>query len=507
MELLSARGLTKYFPETRTLANDGVSLSLASGELHAIVGENGAGKSTLARVIAGLERPDSGVVEARGIRVRPGSVRDAESAGIGFAPQVSLLAPGLSVAENLALGREPRRAGVFLSARKAYVEAALIVERYGFRIDPGALVSSLSVAERRQAEIARALARGGDILILDEPTSILSEAEADALFDQLRRLADAGKAIAFITHRVSEIMSVADRITVLRDGKVVESIAAAEADERTIAGLMTRETEGREDPKRTRSVGGAISKAGSEAAGLAIEGLRLVPDAEPLSLFARPGEVLAVTAFAGNGLAELEAYASGMRAPMEGRVLIDGEDLRLSKRGELRADKLAYAASDRERFGICRSATIRDNALALRRGEFRDLDWIVARRLDKAARAMVGDFHIEGDVRAAASTLSGGNRQRLLLARELDRPRSVVLLAEPLQGLDLRSRKEAASRIRAIAADGSAVLVLTSSVEDALDLADRVVTLYRGQAVLETEADGAKARDLVARMAGSLGAA
>jgi simple sugar transport system ATP-binding protein len=362
MELLAARGLTKYFPETRTLANDGISLSLASGELHAIVGENGAGKSTLARIIAGLERPDSGEVAARGRPVRPGSVREAEAAGIGFAPQVSLLVPSLSVAENLALGREPRFAGAFLSTRKAYVDAALLMERYGFRLDPAALVSSLSVAERRQAEIARALARGGETLILDEPTSILSEAEAFSLFEQLRRLAGAGKAIAFITHRVAEVMAAADRITVLREGRVVASLASDETDERTIAGLMTRDaaySEGAARPARRAGAGAAAPR-------LEMRGLRLAEGAAPLSISVGPGEILAVTAFAGNGLAELEAYASGSRSPREGRALIDGEDIGAVPRGRLRAEKLAYAPSDRERFGLCGSATIRDNALALR---------------------------------------------------------------------------------------------------------------------------------------------
>jgi general nucleoside transport system ATP-binding protein len=503
MELLAARGLTKYFPRTRTLANDGVSLSLASGELHAIVGENGAGKSTLARIIAGLERADSGEVAVRGRPVRRGSVREAEAAGIGFAPQASLLAPSLSVAENIALGREPRAAVLFLASRKAYVEAALLVERYGFRIDPDAPVSSLSAAERRQAEIARALARGGEILILDEPTSILSETEARTLFEQLRRLAQAGKAIAFITHRVSEVAAEADRITVLREGRVAATIAAGEADERTIAGLMARENaSGAGNGRNSERM-----HAEAKALRLEIEGVRLAAGAEPFSLSARAGEVIAVTAFAGNGLAELEAFASGMRTPREGRVRIDGEEIASMPRGRLRSEKLAYVPSDREATGLCGSATIRDNALALRMREFRARDWIGSRVRDEAARGVIGALGVEGEVEDEAGSLSGGNRQRLLLARELDRPRSAALLAEPLQGLDIRSRKEAAARIRAIADSGSAVLALTSSAEDALLLADRVVALYRGRAVFEVDASEARVGDIVSMMAGTSGAA
>jgi general nucleoside transport system ATP-binding protein len=503
MELLAARGLTKYFPQTRTLANDRVSLSLASGELHAIVGENGAGKSTLARILAGLERPDSGEVAAMGKKLRPGSVRAAEAAGIGFAPQVSLLAPALSVAENLALGREPRAAGVFLSARKAYVEAALTLERCGFSLDPDALVSSLSAAERRQAEIARALARGGEILLLDEPTSILSESEARALFDRLRGLAAAGKAIAFITHRVSEVMEAADRITVLRDGKVQASLAAGEADERTIMDYMTRAsfTPSRA-PKKNRSAGSADGEPR-----LAIDGLRLAKGAPPLSIKVMAGEILAVSAFAGNGLAELEAYASGLRVPREGRIRIDGEDIGSYPDGRIRSEKLAYVPSNREGLGLCCSASIRENALALRFREFRARDWIGAEARNRAARDIIKSFGIASDVSDRAGSLSGGNRQRLLLARELERPRAVALLAEPLQGLDLGSRAEAVSRIRALAESGSAVLVLTSSAEDAIELADRAVALYRGRAVYEAPAAESSIAAIVSTMAGTRGAA
>jgi general nucleoside transport system ATP-binding protein len=498
MELLSARGLTKYFPETRTLANAGVSLSLASGELHAIVGENGAGKSTLARMIAGLERPDSGYIEARGRRLRGGGVREAEAAGIGFAPQVSLLAPGLSVAENLALGREPRTAGIFFSARKAYVEAALLVERYGFQLDPSATVSALSAAQRRQADIARALARGGDILILDEPTSILSEQEARELFARLRTLADAGTAVAFITHRVSEVAALADRITVLREGRVAASIAAGEADERTITELMTRSAAGiaampRPAAKKPRG-------AGSPA--FEIEGLRLAAGAPPFSIALGSGEIVAVTAFAGNGLAELEALASGMRESRDGRVRIAGVDIGTVSRGVLRSELLAYAPSDREGSGICCDASIRDNALALRMREFRALDWIGRSVREEAAMAALRAFGVERDASESAGSLSGGNRQRLLLARELDRPRAAALLAEPLQGLDIRSREEAISRIRSLADAGTAVLILTSNVEDALALADRVVALYRGRTALEAVASEAGIGDIVAFMAG-----
>jgi ABC-type sugar transport system ATPase subunit len=236
MELLAASGIRKYYRDTLTLANDGVSLGLSEGETRAVVGENGAGKSTLARILAGLVTQDSGEVRVRGKILRPGSVHEAEAAGIGFVPQFSLLAEDLTVAENLVLGREPRSLGLFVSRRKAYVETAMLVERFGFRLDPDALVSNLTAAERRQAEIARALARGGEILILDEPTSILSESESSKLFELLSRLSKAGKAVLLITHRLSEVLKVADSITVLRDGRVIAEVPAEGADETELRG-------------------------------------------------------------------------------------------------------------------------------------------------------------------------------------------------------------------------------------------------------------------------------
>ncbi len=507
MPTLSARGLTKYYAETRTLANDGVSLDLERGELHAIVGENGAGKSTLARLIAGLERPDSGSILVRGKELKAGSARAAEEAGIGFVPQVSLLAPELSVAENLALGREARAAGIFLSRRKIYVEAALVMERYGFGIDPGSRVSSLSVAQRRQVEIARALARGGDALILDEPSSVLSEAEADRLFDFLRALADAGTAIAFISHRVSELLSRADRVTVLREGRVAASMAAREADEARIAALMSRAAADRRHSPAPR----APRADKGEAAGLELKGVIIHPGAEPLSLSVRPGEIVAATAFAGNGLHRLEEIASGMEAPTAGAVLIEGRDIRAMPRRSLRRESLGYVPSDREGAGICLASNLRENLLALRLEDYGGLDYLGYSMRDRDAATLASDIGIKGALRDRASALSGGNRQKILLARELERPRKVLVLAEPLQGLDLGSRRDAIDRIRRAAEGGAAVLVLSSSVEDALELADRVLALYRGRAVLETrvhEAEGPGVSTAVmAAMTGSEGAA
>jgi simple sugar transport system ATP-binding protein len=500
MELLAARGITKYFNDTGTLANDRVALSLAEGETRAVVGENGAGKSTLARMLAGLIAPDSGEILVRGARVEKGNVRAAEAAGIGFVPQQSLLAGDLSVAESIVLGREPRSMGIFVSRRKAYVESALLFERFGVRIDPDARVSSLSSSERRQAEITRALARGGDILILDEPTSILSESESERLFELLGRLTNAGKAVILITHRLSEVMRVADTVTVLRGGCVVAERRIEDTDEGELSLVMARSAATkRHDIAEDDSIAGE-----NEAPMFEMRDVRLARGARPLSLAIKRGEILSVSALAGNGLGRLEDYASGMLVSTKGEVLVDGRRIESIPRGELRVKELAYMPSDREGRGLCLSASIRENILVLRHNEFPFLDWVGSSARDRAAREAAFALGLTADPRSAAASLSGGNRQRLVLARELDRTRPVLVLAEPFQGLDLAAQAEASTLIRDMAHRGSAVLILASSVEEVTGLADRAIALYRGEIAFEGRCEGAAtSRSLLAAMTGA----
>jgi ABC-type sugar transport system ATPase subunit len=492
MRLLETRGISKYYPETATLANDDISLSLAAGELRAVVGENGAGKSTLAKIIAGLTAPDRGEILVRGKKIRLGSVRAAEAAGIGYVPQISLLAENLSVAENLVLGSEPRFLGLFLDKRKTYVEAALLVERYGFRIDPEARVSELSPAERRQAEIARALARGGELLVLDEPTSLLSELEAASLFELLGRLAAAGKGILFITHRLAELGGKVSAMSVLREGRLVAELAAKPGeggfglDEAALSKLMSRESGPRARATAARR-GAAPDGAGAAAAGVSasIEVLDLVlyPGAKPFSFRVRGGEALGVAALAGNGLDRLEDCLSGMGKPVEGRILLGGEDLGASDRGRLRAASFGYVPARREARGLCLEASIRDNLLVLERDSFGPGKWLGLRSRDDAARALADSQGLAAETKAATGSLSGGNRQRLVLARELGRGRNVFLLAEPFQGLDTAAQGESSELIRGIVGAGGAVILLSSSVDELLFVANRIAVLYRGSLV------------------------
>ncbi len=512
MELLAARGIMKYFSETGTKANDGIGFSLAEGETRAVIGENGAGKSTLARVVAGLVRPDSGSIRVRGTELRLGSVAAAEAAGIGLVPQVSLLAPDLTVAENLVLGREPRSLGLFLSRRKAYVEAALLIERYGFRLDPEARVGELPAALRRQAEIARALARGGEILILDEPSSILSESETDGLFALMARLADAGKAVLLITHRKSEVLKVADTITVLREGRVAAEGPVSDFDEARLSGLMARpgrpigESEARS--KVDAPIAWVEREGRAEAPALELRGVVLARGQSPISFSLRAGEILGVAALAGNGLGCLEDLASGMARPTRGEVLVRGRDIRTIPRDELRSRELSYVPSDRESRGLCLQAALRDSVLALRRGEFGAWAWVARGKRDREVRAMLLPLGLRSDPGALVSSLSGGTRQRMVLARELYGGKPLLVLAEPLQGLDLASQGEVSRTIRVLAARGSAVLLISSRVEEIAGLADRAIAIYRGEIAYEGQNEGEETgRKLLAAMTGGSGPA
>jgi len=473
--VLEARNIVKTFPSTGTLALADVSFALDAGEIHAVVGENGAGKTTLARILSGLERPDSGRIIVRGREIRFRRSRDAERNGIGLVPQQSLLAPGLTVAENVVLGHEPRFLKVFIDFRKAYYETALASANFSFPLDPGATISRLSPPERREAEIVRALARGAKVLILDEPTSILTESEAGTLFSLLKRLRDSGTAIILISHRVREVLDVADRITILRNGALVETIRPAETDECDLARRMAS------------SSSCFMADGPAESGGQAVFRFRgaSLRDSDRVTLRdldfeVRRGEVYGVAALAGNGLGALEELACGERVCDSGSVEFLGRDLAVWPRDELRASALSYLPTDRDGKGLCLGATILENLLA--RGASRR-GWDRKGRAVELLRAsrLLEEAGIRARLDAPIEFLSGGNRQRVLSARELGDFTAGVLAANPTQGLDPRAQEETWNRLRSLAREGAGVLLLTSSVEELFSVADRVAVLYRGR--------------------------
>lgn len=479
MELLSLKGIRKHFTSTGTLAVDGADFSVRRGEVHALVGENGAGKSTLARIMCGLERPDTGTLTVRGTQASFASHREAERLGIGIVPQYSMLAGNLSAAQNVALGHEPLLAGFFYDRKKAAYDLALLCGRYGFTLDPDVPVSSLPNAQKREAEILRALARGADVLILDEPTSILAEHETEALFALIRRLTAAGAGIVYISHRTKEILNLADRITVMRDGRVVQTLSAAGLEECDLADLIVRANACALDVSSSGEPGEAVlqlcdisMKAPSGSAFDAIVDLNLA---------VRSGEVVGVVALGGNGLDVLEDLASGLSQPDRGEILVGGQPIASIDPHRLRTALMAYLPTDREQRGLCGSTRVKDNLVSKRLREYSFLSFARGVAPDKDAERLMASFGIKGSTEQAVPTLSGGNKQRLVAARELDCPRLVVLAANPAQGLDMAARTLLFQRLRSARDEGAAVLLLSSDPEDLADLADRSFALYRGR--------------------------
>jgi simple sugar transport system ATP-binding protein len=479
MELLGLKGIRKHFPSTGTLAVDGADFSVRRGEVHALVGENGAGKSTLARIMCGLEKPDAGTLMVRGSLTRFASHRDAERLGIGIVPQYSMLAGNLSAAENIALGHEPLLAGIFYDQKKAAYDLALLCGRYGFSLDPNVPVSTLPNAQRREAEILRALARGADVLILDEPTSILAEHETEALFALIRRLTAAGAGIVYISHRSKEILNLADRITVMRDGRVVQTLPAAGLEECDLADLIVRANacaldagSGSQPGQTVLQLRDVSMKAPSGSAFDAIQDLNLV---------VRAGEVVGVVALGGNGLDVLEDLASGLIPPDRGEILIHGRPMAGLDARQLRTALMAYLPTDRDQRGLCGTTRVKDNLVAKRLQTYSFISFARGVEPDKDADQLLASFGIKGSTSQMVPTLSGGNKQRLVAARELDGARPVVLAANPAQGLDMAARTLLFQRLRSARDDGAAVLLLSSDPEDLADLADRSFALYRGR--------------------------
>jgi len=467
--------IRKYYASTSTLAVDDVDFVVKAGEIHALVGENGAGKSTLARILCGFEVPDAGTMSIRGTAMTFTSHRDAERAGIGFVPQYSMLAASLSAAENVALGHEPRRFGLFTDKRRVSYDFEMLAARFGFSVDPDTPVSMLSLSERRQVEIMRALARGGDILVLDEPTSILGDTETAALFTLLRRLKDAGTGIVYISHRTREILDIADRVSVMRSGRLVSTMEASELDEERLAAMIVRSMPERQSKRMMGDPGSIVFKM--RGVSTRRRGIASLAD---INLDVHAGEVVVIVALGGNGLDSLEDAATGLVHPDSGHIEVLGRDMRSINPRELRTRLIAYLPTDREARGLCGRSSVAMNAIAKSLPRYGFAEYADGRKPYADAAAILESFTVTHWERRRVDTLSGGNRQRVVAGRELRGRPALVIAANPAQGLDSSARSMLFSRLHEMRDAGSAVLVLTSDPEDALDLADRTFSLYRG---------------------------
>jgi len=495
-------GISKRFPGV--VANDGVSFEAAPGEVHALLGENGAGKTTLSNILTGLYRPDEGEIELYGEPVRFQSPRGALDAGICMVHQHFRLVEPFSVAENVVLGDhrgEGRRLVLRTSATEQRVDE--LSQRYGLAVNPKAKIWQLSIGEQQRVEILKALYRDARILILDEPTAVLTPQEAEMLFVTLRSMVDEGKTVIFISHKLYEVKAVADRVTVLRGGRTVATVDAGPSTPRSLASLMV----GREvDIHRGRT----RKSAPGEEVVLAVEGVTVPDDRggtalRDVSLEIRSGEILGVAGVAGNGQRELAEAISGMRAHSTGTIRVGGERLRPGDPRAAIAARVAHVPEDRLGTGLAPSLSIARNTAfktyrssPASRGPF-----LMLRNMAAAARSLISTYDVKAPgPETPARNLSGGNLQKLVLGREFQGDPRVLVVAQPTRGLDVGAIESVHAYIGGAADRGVAVLLISEDLEEILGLADRVIVLYEGRVAGEVDATSATVAELGFLMAG-----
>jgi simple sugar transport system ATP-binding protein len=477
---LEMRGITKRYPGI--VANDDISLRVRSGEIHALLGENGAGKTTLMNVLYGLARPDEGEILLDGEPVRIAGPSDAIARGISMVHQHFMLVPVLTVAENIVLGQETMAGPVFLDRTEASRRIADLGRRFGFEIDPDEKVGRLSVGWQQRVEILKALYREARIIVLDEPTAVLTPQETIEIFAVLRRLADQGHSIIFISHKLYEVLAIADRITVIRRGRVVGERIPSETNEDDLAELMVG-----------REVQLTVDRGESHPAEVALRvehltvrndrGREVVHD---VSLDVRAGEIFGIAGVAGNGQDELSEAITGLRRSSGGHILLDGIDVTGEGARGLHQRGISYVPADRHRFGLVTAFPLTDNlvltdyyAPPYSRGLVRDRAAIRAR-----ATEAVSQFDIRTtspDV--SAGTLSGGNQQKVIVAREFDRQLRLLVLDQPTRGLDVGSVEFIHRQTITKRDAGTAVLLISAELDEILELSDRIGVMYRGRLV------------------------
>jgi ABC-type uncharacterized transport system ATPase subunit len=500
--VLELRGITKRFPGV--LANDAVDFDLRRGEVHALLGENGAGKSTLMNVLYGLYHPDEGEIFIDGRRVSIGSPREAIDQGIGMVHQHFMLIPVMTVAENIVLASEPTHAGLLLDYDAARARVRDLSTRFGLAVNPDARVESITVGQQQRVEILKALYRGAEILILDEPTAVLTPQEAGELFEILESLRSQGKSIIFISHKLNEVLEIADRITVLRRGKKIETRPREGATEAGLARAMV----GREVLLR---VDKDAAQPGEPL--LEVEDLRVVDDrgleaVRGASFVVRAGEIVGIAGVDANGQSELIDALTGLRRVADGRIRVGGRDVtNVSARESLDAG-VGHIPEDRHLRGLVLDFTLAEN-LALhdyRKPPDSRFGWLFPARMTASARRLLREFDVRGgQPQTRAAALSGGNQQKLVLAREIARDPRVLLAAQPTRGLDVGAIEFVHRRLIEQRDEGRAVLLISLELDEILSLSDRILVIYEGRFVGEFGPDATEEELGIAMTGGGRG--
>jgi general nucleoside transport system ATP-binding protein len=480
--VLELRGITKQFPGV--LANDHVDFDLAPGEVHALLGENGAGKSTLMNILYGLYKPDEGEIRLKGKPVSFSSPKDAIRSGIGMVHQHFMLIPVMTVAENIVLAEEPVREGVLLDLDAADSRVKELADSFNFHIDPDAKIENIGVGQQQRVEILKALYRKADVLILDEPTAVLTPQEATELFGILRTLRQEGMAIVFITHKLNEVLEIADRVTVLRRGKKIETVPAQGATREGLARSMV----GREVLLR-------VEKRLAQPAEplLTVEGLTVLDDrnlekVRDVSFEVRAKEIVGIAGVDGNGQTELIDALTGLRKARAGRVVVAGKETTNEGARASLDSGLGHIPEDRHRRGLVLDFTLAENIALHDYRETPDsrFGWLYPGRLITRARRLLKEFDVRGGgPTTRASALSGGNQQKVVVAREVARDPRVLLAAQPTRGLDVGAIEFVHRRLVEERDEGRALLLVSLELDEILSLSDRILVMYEGRIVAE----------------------
>jgi general nucleoside transport system ATP-binding protein len=500
---LQLEGVTKRFGAL--VANDKIDLELRRGEIHALLGENGAGKSTLMNVLYGLHKPDEGRMLLDGEEVHIDSPSQAIGMGIGMVHQHFMLIPVMTVAENIVLASEPTK-GAFLDVRGAEHRVRELSERYGLNVNPSARVEDITVGQQQRVEILRVLHRGAKVLILDEPTAVLTAQETADLAKVLRALKADGTSIIFISHKLREVLEVADRVTVLRRGKKIATVATQGANEASLAKLMVgRDVLFRLDKEPAKPVEPVI-----EVQDLMVEDDRGLLAVNGLGLTVRGGEIVGLAGVDGNGQSELIEALTGLRKPLSGTIRLGGQDMTGADVREAAA-QTGHIAEDRHRRGLILAFTLAEN-LALRDYRKPSLSnrfgWLSPKRMRERARPLLQEYDVRGgDVDAFASSLSGGNQQKVVIAREIGEHTPALVAAQPTRGLDVGAIEFVHGRLLEQRAEGHGVLLISLELDEIRALADRVLVIYDGQIVAELSPDASEEEIGIAMTGGTRAAA
>lgn len=498
--VVEMRGISKFFPGI--VANDKVNFNLAKGEIHALLGENGAGKSTLMSILFGIYRPDEGKILVKGQEVDITSPNKAHDLGIGMVHQHFKLVENFTITQNIMLGRETKR-GIFLDQESARQRVVALSEQYGLNVDPDAKIEDVSVGMQQRVEILKVLYRDADIIILDEPTAVLTPQEIDELITILRNFCAEGKSVVLITHKLKEIMAVADRVTVLRRGKYITTVNTSDTNEADLASLMVGRPVSFEIAKAPLKLGDTVL----EVKDLKVKDARGHLALKGVSLEVKAGEILGLAGVDGNGQTELIEAIAGLNPVESGSIRILGQEVTAASIRQRTESGLAHIPADRQKFGLVLQYSLAENYILTNyyQSPYSKQGFLQKAAIDQHAEALTAQFDVRSGegIRSQAGQLSGGNQQKAIIAREVSSQPQVLLCAQPTRGLDVGAIEYIHQQLVQLRDQGVGILLLSFELDEILGLSDRIVVMYGGQISGEVLGDATNERELGLMMVGS----